>query len=164
MRSNYINTVNPSNLILAPWYGLWSYHELVWSGSVLARCVLFLELFDSWKYMIKSIWKMKALVPSWKLFLQIMEAFITIFLLIIVFPIVFIFYLNLSLEGYCFWLVLYMPGESKQNVHVRYPTPAVRLTSFPEVARRLYRTKIILFKVLKQVVSSLNNGRWLFFP
>lgn len=79
--------------------------------------------------------------------------------LIIVFPIVFIFYVNLSLEGYCFWLVLYMPGESKQNVHLKYPSPAVRLTSFSKVATRLYRTKITLFKVLKQVVSSLNNGR-----
>lgn len=29
------------------------------------------------------------------------------------------FYVNLSLGGYRFWLVLYMSGESKQNVRVQ---------------------------------------------
>ena len=61
-------------------------------------------------------------------FFQIMEAIITVSLLIIGSLVVFVFYVNLSLGGYHFWLVLYMSGESKQNVHLIFPTPAMRLT------------------------------------
>ena len=72
----------------------------------------------------------EGLVPPWKLFFffQIMEAIITVSLLIIGSLAVFVFYVNLSLGGYRFWLVLYMSGESKQNVHLIFPTPAMRLT------------------------------------
>lgn len=66
--------------------------------------------------------------------------------LIIVFPIVFIFYVNLSLECYCFWLVLYIPGESKQNVHLRYPSPAVRLTSFLKLLQDCTEQKLYCLK------------------
>ena len=67
-------------------------------------------------------------LPESFFFFQIMEAIITVSLLIIGFLAVFVFYVNLSLGGYHFWLVLYMSGESKQNVHLIFPTPAMRLT------------------------------------